>query len=303
MIPTMMTLGEMLQHKIPDLAIADADSMVPALPEVNSPKVQVWCDHDGEAFAYGHTANGTHWMHLPGLASFCFEEGTDRVTAIRQLPIREAHILDAYRRIVLPMALQARGQEVLHASAVLTSRGVVALCAASGTGKSTTAFGLSQRGWPLWADDAVAFETLDPGVTALPLPFGLRLLSDAAAFFEQDLTATGADPSRNGTDRIERELVPLAALLLLVRAHDNSDEAAVRNRRLSPAEAFTSVLAHAYCFGPWDVKRKRNMMHHYLELVARVPVFEVRFQPGLNTLPAVLDRISQLIDPTLGLTP
>ena len=42
------------------------------------------------------------------------------------------------------------------------------------------------------------------------------------------------------------------------------------------------------------------MMRNYLELVTRVPVFEVRFQPGLETFQAVLKSIEQLIHRTLG---
>jgi len=48
------------------------------------------------------------------------------------------------------------------------------------------------------------------------------------------------------------------------------------------------------------VERNKSMMRHYLELVARVPVFEIRFQPGLETLPAVLDDIDRLFRRTLG---
>ena len=288
-----------MQQEIPKLAIAGADSAVPALPDVADPKVQVWRDLDGTVCAYGHTAGGIHWMHLPGLASFRFDGEAGEVEAIAHPPMREEKILDAYRRNVLPMVLQVRGHEVLHASAVLAPWGVVALCAVSKTGKSTMAFGLSRRGWPLWADDAVAFETLESGVRAIPLPFGMRLRPEAAAFFAQDLIAASADPGRNDADRVEVETVPLAALLLLNRAH-GEDDGVVQIERIPSAGAFTDVLAHAYYFGLHDVERKRSMMSHYLELVARVPVFEIRFRPGLERFPAVLDGIDRLIHRTFG---
>src|ERR671935_59558 len=63
------------------------------------------------------------------------------------------------------------GREVLHASAVITARGVVAFCAVSTTGKSTIAYQFSRRGYGIWADDALAFDGADRGVTALWLPF------------------------------------------------------------------------------------------------------------------------------------
>jgi hypothetical protein len=37
------------------------------------------------------------------------------------------------------------------------------------------------------------------------------------------------------------------------------------------------------------------MINHYLELVAKVPVFEVSFPSGLENLPATLDAIETLV--------
>ncbi len=65
----------------------------------------------------------------------------------------------AWRRVLLTRVLPnvgiAHGYEALHASAVSTERGIVALAAASGAGKSTLARELMERGWPLFADDTV----------------------------------------------------------------------------------------------------------------------------------------------------
>lgn len=59
---------------------------------------------------------------------------------------------------VLPNVSLAHGREALHASAVETPLGVVAIAAPSGTGKSTLAAQLTQRGWPLFADDVLILE-------------------------------------------------------------------------------------------------------------------------------------------------
>ncbi len=287
-------------HTIPRLSIKEADAAALPLPDIATNKAKVLRDLDGTVCAYTHTVNGIHWMHLPELASFRFGGGEDDVVAIASHPIRKERILDAYYRSVLPRVLHTRGQEALHASAVLTRDGVVALCATSGTGKSTTAFGLSQRGWPLWADDAVAFEALDSSIRALPVPFGLRLLPDATAFFDQDLTPASGDPNQNSADRIKREPVPLAALLLLNRVRGGNDWPTVQVRRLSAGKAFTEVLVHAYCFNVEDAEQKQSMVRNYLDLIARVPVFEIHFQPGLKKFPAVLDAMSQLIRQVSG---
>jgi len=313
------------------LVIAGADAAHSEPPDITfGSGLQVWRDHDGAVCAYGHTVGSQHWMHLPGLASFSFDQGVEEVTAIphgrAQDPAREDLILDTYYRTVLPMALQSRGWEVLHASGILTPRGVVALCGVSGNGKSTMAFGLSQpmafglsqRGWPLWADDAVAFETLETGIRISPLPFSIRLRPEAAAFFERNTVPIaesergphtyspaifGASDAYHGKrtvahanlDRGEAQHVPLAALFVLNRTHDGSDEAGVQVRQLSSTQAFLGVLAHAYVFSLQDLTRKQSMMRHYLDLVAQVPVFEISFRPGLERLPAILSEIRRLV--------
>jgi hypothetical protein len=157
---------------------------------------------------------------------------------------------------------------------------VIALCARSGTGKSTLAYGLSRRlGRAVWADDAVAFDTGGPAVRALPLPFRLHLRPASASFF-------GAGPVAAGGDGAE-DPVALAAVLVLER----DDEPDIRTRRLTAAEAFTAVLQHAYCFDLDGRPRRRETAERYLELTARVPVWEVRFRAGLDGLPALLERL------------
>jgi hypothetical protein len=98
----------------------------------------------------------------------------------------------AWRRMLLTRVLPnvgiAHGYEALHASAVSTDRGVVAIVAASGTGKSTLALELIRRGWPLFADDTVVLGRRGEAIEAHP----------AAPFV--NLPATAGDVRSLGTD-------------------------------------------------------------------------------------------------------
>src|ERR687885_2742131 len=158
------------------LSIASPPATPPRLFEETDPDVEVWRHHDGTVTAYGTSCDGRHWMRMPGVGTFEFRTGSDVVGAFPEGDADDDLVRDAFRRAVLPMALQVLGREVLHASAVLGPRGVVALCAVSETGKSTVAYGLSRRpGYELWADDAVAFElgggdAGGGGACALPVP-------------------------------------------------------------------------------------------------------------------------------------
>jgi hypothetical protein len=169
---------------------------------------------------------------------------------------------------------------------------VVALCADSGTGKSTIAFGLSSRGYRLWADDLVAFETSDRGCLAISLPFKMRLRSSAAVLFGLGVNRLPAAASDDGVTP-GAETAPLAAVCVLRREDTSTTPVAVRP--VPSAEALGAVLSHAWFFALQDGERKRRLIEHYLELVARIPVFDISFRSGLENLPTILDAIEQLV--------
>jgi hypothetical protein len=262
------------------LTIAEDISVAPAPPDLSDASATVWRDGAGEVVALGQTIDGAHWVHVPGRGAYTFPRETGDVTAVPE-PGTEGHLVeDTFRRIILPLALQAQGHEALHASAVRTSAGVVALCAVAGTGKSTLACALSRRGHRLWADDAVCLEfAAGRGVDVRPLPFTLRLRPASAAFF-------GGAP-RQGAVRVPEETAPLAQILVIERAESGSPEI----ERLPPAEAFREVLTHGYCFDVHDRARNQTMVRHYLELVDRIPAYRVKVSGGLDRLDDTLDVI------------
>jgi hypothetical protein len=229
-------------------------------------------------------------MHFPGLASFSFDRDSEDVTASAPSTIGQDVLMATFRRAVLPMVLQARDTEVLHASGVRVPRGVMAFCAHSGTGKSTLAFGLSRRGYGMWADDAVAFAGSGPHVKALPLPFAVRLRSDAVAYLNP--SPLSADET-TGDGASDPEPPALAAVAVLERVERLGRMAPVERLRLSAA--FPAVLAHAYCFSLREPERRRRMVERYLDLTTRVPVFAIRVESGLERLPATLDAIEQTL--------
>jgi hypothetical protein len=227
-------------------------------------------------------------MHLPGVASYRLRPGAREITAIADPRASRELVVIGYERTILPMAVQLAGQEVLHASAVLTAGGVVAFCAVSTTGKSTVADLLGRRGYRPWADDAVAFDAGDGSVAAIPLPFRLAPRPSAGG----DDGHVPAVPASPGS---EPDPVPLSAVCVLERASLPDALAPVTVRSLPAAEAFPAVLAHAYCYSLEDVDRNRVMLDHYIELSAHVPVFSVRFRAGLDHLPAILDEVERVV--------
>lgn len=277
---------------LPELVIAPPGTALPPLPDPSHEGVETWREHDGSICALGHVERGERWFRLFGVASFRFGPAGAVVAVVDDDRDLDA-VRDAYRRSVLPLVLQWRGLEVLHASAVRAPHGVVALCAVKETGKTTLAYALSRRGYALWADDAVVVDApAEPAAAAVhvrQLPFGMRLRPASATFFGHDRGAANGRAHVSGVAGDFTDAVPLAALYVLARDEGVASGAEVR--RLSAAAALTAVLAHAYCFSLEDPTRKGRMMSQYLALVSRVPVYEVRFATGLDRLPAILDAI------------
>jgi hypothetical protein len=268
--------------------------LIPAIAEM--PGVQMWPDYDGTILFYCFTHEQQFWMCVPEIANFCYDDRTEEVQAFALPSASSATILETYYRTVLPVMLQGLGTEVLHASGICASDGIAAFCGVSMTGKSTIAYGLSQRGYRLWADDAIAFELFDRGLLALPLQSDIRLRPSSAAYFAQNQTASVSTSDRSRDNLSSQEPKQLVVLCLLQRMPAMRGGAPVQIRRLPPTEAFLAALGHAYCFSLQNMERKRHMMQRYLELTTRVTVFEIRFQSGLKNLPAILDALEQVLD-------
>ena len=154
------------------LTVASGPVSVPE-PDPDAPDTHIWHAPDGRPIAIS-----IHQGKLLGEPAGHRQlpvQPDGAVLAVPEPTASYALVLDAYRRTVLPQALQFFGREVLHASAVVGPSGVVGFCAYSQTGKSTLAFALAQRGYVPWADDALAFETGAQVSQALALPFAVRL--------------------------------------------------------------------------------------------------------------------------------
>jgi hypothetical protein len=268
------------------LTIADRGDAI--LPDPLDPLVQTWRDYEGEVCAYAYTAGSDYWLHVPNVATYRFDQNQSDITAFPQPAVAVAKIHDIFSRVILPIALHARGMEVLHASALVTRVGIVAFCAMADTGKSTTAFALSRRGYRQWADDAVPFEIQNGRVIAVPFPFGIRLDPDA----EELLDATGTTSKR--VNFVEKR-TPVVGLFVLKRSVE-PDGKDVISEQLTPARAFRAVLLHGHFFNLKTSELMRQMVSNYMQLTSLLPVYEVRFRPGFDKLPVLLDHLEGLFE-------
>jgi hypothetical protein len=207
-------------------------------------------------------------VFIPRLGTFTGHDDGSVATIDPDVPEQDA--VEAYFRSVLPLFLQRHQHEVLHGSAIVVAGGVVAFCASSGTGKSTLAIALAGRGYTPWADDAVAWRLDEGKVISDPLPFRLR----------NDLVNRRELEQREGP-------LPLRTIFVLERAAVREPEAIL----LAPREAFSALLPHAYCFAMNDRTSKMRLVQHHAVLANSVPVRRLRFSPGADSLPSLVDRL------------
>jgi hypothetical protein len=283
----------MQQH--PSLLITDPKIFrAPQVPRAGDPEVTLWCNRQGTVGALSHVVNKECWLHILGVASYKLDLAENAISAVPSECATQQAIIDAFQSTVWPTFLQIQGCEVLHGSAVIGGRGVVAFCAASETGKSTLAYALGQRGYALWADDAVVLEFLPRSVQTRPLPFFIRLRSASALHFGYSENQVNRGRVRCEGPQSE-DALPLTTICLLEQAQTFPDDRVITIQRLSAAEALVGVLNHALYFSLQDQRRKRRMIEQYLTLVGRVPVFKVSVCRGLERLPPILDQLEQRI--------
>ena len=271
------------------LALGSSDTRAP-MPDESDPATLVWVDYAGTPSAYFYRSDDEYWAYLPAVGAF--RSGRDgRILAVPGEGVPESLVVDTYRRTIVPMTLQLLGRQVLHASAVETRAGVIAFCADSQTGKSTIAFGLSQRGYRVCADDALAFETTSAGVQVFELPFSIRLRPASAQYFDSPVPPA-PELGPDGLISVGEKAAPLAALCVLTRQPEGER---VRLARLEADAVIKRLLPHAYCFTLLDPELKRKTVEEYLRLAALVPVYEVRFAAAIAELPSLLNEIERVL--------
>jgi hypothetical protein len=275
------------------LRFAEPHTRAPQPPDPASPDLHVWSDPEGGVVALGFRHAGSSWMEWPSLATYRLHQDEDCITAYLKQGAAVDVVWDTYRRSVLPLAFHAHGWEALHASAIVSSRGLVVFAAVAGTGKSTLAFGLRTRGFPQWADDAVVFKVGPEGAMALPLPFSARIRAGS-----EHVLRTTAPPRRplDGNEpgeQVHFDPLPIAAVCMLTRAEEIAAPESPTLTRVAPALAFRELLAHALELDPLDQPRRTKMLEAYLNVAALVPVWQVRFAP-------VPDRFALLLDTIVG---
>ena len=200
---------------------------------------------------------------------------------------------------VLPLTLNLRGIEALHATAVLTSAGVCVFTGSSGVGKSTLAAYLARAGMKVLCDDCLVLQESHGQLLAVPAYPGVRLWGDALALIKKPAVASipvahYTEKRRLLTDRRQDKFSlaarPITRLYSLVRqqtAREAQEEDSPWIERLSPRDGCVELLPHLYRFDFIDRDTFVQQLAFLERLVSRIQVRRLHCPNSFSALPAI----------------
>jgi hypothetical protein len=228
----------------------------PAPPLVASEEIAPWRDGNNDVCARVYACGNQRIIDWSSAGVFAFRIGEPEVrvwsASDSQLTLAET----VFAQHIRPLVLQCAGFQVLHASAVAGSRGVVAFCGRSGAGKSTLAALLASDRLSHVADDAVIIDTGTSPPSANSLPLGrIVIIEPLETAGEKTLPFRVAD--------------------------------------VVGAAALTTVLTHAKVF---DVESAgAALVDAYAQLINAVPVTTISFQHDAARIPELVDFVRTTI--------
>jgi len=194
---------------------------------------------------------------------------------------------------VLPLVLNLVGHDVLHATAVVTARGVCAFIGPAGAGKSTIAASFAAAGYTIFCDDCLVVK-VNGGILCTPGYPGVRLWTDSFPALGDQFATVCTPAGTNSKFRILGDggtfpdgLHPLIAIYRISRATDRRPAlSAARVEHLTGSEAFIELASSAYVL---DVTEQSTLRRHFRfieRLVTGIPVGRLWLPNDLGLLPA-----------------
>jgi hypothetical protein len=242
-------------------------------------------------------------LRYAGLADFVVDhKGTEIALAHAEAASSRETLGHLLLDQALPMVLGLRGIPTLHASTVVTSKGVCAFLGPAGAGKSTLAASFSTAGYPALGDDCLAIKE-DGGFFGIPAYPGLRLWTDSAQSLATDWSKAPAVAHYTRKRRIldgptvekfPARLEPLAVIYSLAREADGngaSGTPAPAIEPLRPNEAFLQLLSASFMLDITDRWVLTRNLRFIERLLNAVPVRRLRIPNGFSSLPKVREAV------------
>jgi hypothetical protein len=245
---------------------------------------------DGQVFSGQRAADGAYRLAYGQEALFFVSADAGTVLCGPEDPQDAAWqrvLLDA----VLMVASVAAGFEVLHAGAVETSAGLVAVAAESGGGKSSLVAELVRRGHPLFCDDILVLDRGPDGPRSHPGPPVMNIPLSPEHFPVAEIgsvLATFGDEAWVAVRHVARRPCPLVAVFLLERGPDTTTQ--VQRLTASPLHLRPHVRPLRV-----PAQRERKRFELLADLAETAPVYRVCAGPEVRP-----DGVADMVEGVLG---
>ena len=199
--------------------------------------------------------------------------------------------------------LRLRGVLCLHASVIRIKDHAVAIIGHKGMGKSTTAAGFAQQGYPVLSDDIAALSEQNNKILVQPGDSRLRLwpktfetldnskITSSPVLSIGDKRYLQLTPNDESSPwRFQSDPVPLVAIYVL--DYRRSDLTTYTITTILPAKGLMTLVEHISAhLLPLDKTRRSQEFKRLGHLASTLPIRQIQRPDDLNALPQLCDLI------------
>jgi len=259
-----------------------------------------WYFPGGELWLSVAKMDGGYLLRFNELSDFFMSKSGHEITCMPRLGLPSETLQHLLLDQVIPLVINLKGGEALHASAVLTPQGVVAFAGLTGSGKSTVAGSFLQSGYPLLSDDCVPLVEQNQDIYAIPAYPGLRLWEDSleCLFGNNGNYESVAHYTSKRRVVIEKkpgafcnESQPLKCVYTLGEPSEIQKGDDIVIEALSPRESIMELVKCTFRLDITDRDMLKRQLGFLKKVVSTVSVRRLIFPRNLQLLPAIREAI------------
>ena len=230
------------------------------------------------------------------LADFTVDRIGTEIVCIPKPRIPENTIQHLFLDQVIPLVINLKGREALHASSVRMPQGIIAFVGQAGSGKSTLAASFFASGCPLVSDDCLALIEKNRKIFGIPAYPGLRLWKDSyKGLFGNNGKSR---PVAHYTTKQQVDIEASGGMFCklpkpLIRIYDvvMNGRSRIKIKPLSPREGFMCLVKAVFRLDITDTKMLKRQFKFLEKVVSSVPVRRLIYPRNFKILPDVREAI------------
>jgi len=292
-------------NEVPPVAHDDFDIIVRRMSSSGDPNSKSdwfmdWHLPGGEPWVSFGKMDGGYLLRFNELADFTIDKDGKEIICMPGSGIPEDTIQHLLLDQVIPLVINLRGGEALHASAILTPHGVVAFAGSTGSGKSTVAGSLLKEGYPFVSDDCLTLLEKDKEIYAISAYPGLRLWNDAKVYlFGEDgneksvahYTSKLRVDIGDKTDCYCSRPQPFKRLYDIANSSEDDKMTDIIIKKLTPRDSFMALVRCAFRLDITDQTMLTRQFHFLERIASIVSVRRLIFPRDFNFLTTVREAI------------